>query len=99
MSSTSTSAMPMGMPLLTTKPAKKMDVMPMVEVMDMSICPVRMTKNSPMAMIEMNDAWRSTFMMLFIVRNWALLTQQMITRATKRIRIIQSKKNARNPPP
>ncbi|OPZ70212.1 MAG: hypothetical protein BWY81_00042 [Firmicutes bacterium ADurb.Bin467] len=97
--STKTSAMPSGMPLLTTKPAKKIDVMPIVDEIDMSICPVRITKNSPIAMIEMNDACRSTFMMLPTVRNFSLVTALAATSTTNSRRIIQSKKNARNPPP
>ena len=56
MSRTSRNATPIGRLFRTQKPAKKMDTMPMIEEMDISISPIRMTKNSPMAMIATNEA-------------------------------------------
>ena len=67
---------------------------------DDTICaPATAPVNSPIAMIEMNDACRSTFMMLPTVRNFSLVTALAATSTTNSRRIIQSKKNARNPPP
>ena len=73
--------------------------MPMIDEMDMSICPVRITKNSPIAMMEMNEACRNTVRRLFIVRNFGLQIQQIATSATNRIRIIHSRQKAFRPPP
>jgi len=90
-------ARPSDIPSLTTKPARKMDVMPMVEVMDMSMLPTRMTKNSPIAMMDRKAACRRMFMMLAVVLNCSLRRKLMLTSATNRNRIIHSRKKDLNP--
>ena len=60
------------------------------EDIDISILPVSITKNSPIAIIAINDAWRNTFIMLFVVLKVLLTTLKIKTNATKRISIIQS---------
>ena len=54
--STKINAAPSGYPFLTENPAKKIDTIPIVEEIDISISPINITKNSPIAIIATNDA-------------------------------------------
>ena len=76
---------------------KKMDTMPIMEDIDISISPIRITKNSPMAIIAIKDACRSTFIIFVVVRK-LLLRQHRANRATNKNRIIQSLSRALKPP-
>ncbi len=53
---TNMNAAPSGNPFFTENPAKKMDTIPIVDEIDISISPINITKNSPIAIIATNDA-------------------------------------------
>ena len=53
---TNMNATPSGNPFFTENPAKKMDTIPIIDEIDISISPINITKNSPIAIIATNDA-------------------------------------------
>jgi hypothetical protein len=79
-----------GIPAFTTRPAKNMEVIPIMEVIDISIFAIKTTQNSPKAIIEMKDACLRIFMILSVVRNLAELILQMANRRINKKRIIHS---------
>ena len=67
----------------------------MVEDIDISICPISMTKNSPIAIIAVNAVCRRMFIRLSDVLNVLRVMLNMTTRAMRRKSIIQSLINDR----
>jgi len=95
---TSNKASHIGIPARTTNPAKNIEVIPIIDVIDISICPIKITKNSPIAIIEINEACRKILRILDAVLNFGELIQQTTKRKIKRNKIIHSLKNDLNPP-
>jgi len=88
-----------GRPIVTTNPAKKIDTIPMMEDIDISMLPVRITKNSPMEIIAIKDACRIILNKFFGSLNLLIVSIHIVTNAINNISIIQSDRNDLMPPP
>ena len=86
-----------GRPIVTTNPAKKIDTIPMMEDIDISMLPVRITKNSPMEIIAIKDACR-IILNRFGSLNLLIVSIHIVTNAINNISIIQSDRNDLMPP-